>query len=114
MLKADLPPYGVALASLASSSSLSFAQAARICEFLVDWVNLGAVIWQLTPVGDLLQIVTWILDQVKNAHGGGVCVPQEKKIKPLLKWALFQPWKILEWVMYAHTTPVLVVLGKRT
>ena len=41
----------------------------------------------------------------------------KKKIKPLLKWALFQPWKILEWVMvmYAHTPPVLVVLpGKRT
>ena len=30
MRKADLPPEGVTLAALASSSSLSFAQAARI------------------------------------------------------------------------------------
>ena len=34
--------------------------------------------------------------------------------KPLLKWALPLPWKILGWVVHTHSPLFLAVPGKRT
>ena len=57
MRKADLPPEGVTLAALASSSSLSFAQAARISKAafsVLQRVEIPNTQWALNPMASLV------------------------------------------------------------